>query len=160
MDGKRYRSTIFPSYSIGGIIQFEDGYWPPIGKPPCADPGLCAYVENTELYGLYILDCTEEHLLTQEDVIRDNATLIAKAEEVMAKMAARGTLFATEPQAPPVPEAADEDRLPTPGEVKRMNKVDLVFLGERLGIADEAFKASSRVNQLKAVLGEIQAIEE
>jgi len=155
MEGKRYLSTLFPSYSIGGIIQFVDGYWPPIGQPPCADPGLCAYVENTELYGLYITDCAEKHLLTQEEVVRDNATLIAKAEEAMARMRASGTLPPAEPQPPPAPVIPTEWE-PSVAEIKAMNKKQLLQFGENLDIADHEFREGTRADRIKSILDKMQ----
>jgi len=160
MVGRRFRHILWPNFNLGGIIQFEDGYWPPTEDPPCADPGLCSFVEKAPLFGTYLVECGQEDSSTQETVIRDNATMIAKAEEALARMMVRGLPPADEASAPPAPEAVDESRLPSPGEVKRMNKTELAVLGERLGIADEDFNSGTRPDQIKAVLGEIQAIEE
>lgn len=155
MEGKRFRHTLLPSYNIGGLIQFEDGYWPPLTKPPCTDPGLCSYVERSPNFGTPLLhECEEGPEPTQRELDRI-ADLSTRAEAAVAR------LHLQQPPAPPEAPAPDIlEALPTPSEIKAMSKKRLLQTGERFGIADHQFRESTKIDMVKAIMAEIAAIEE
>lgn len=152
MEGKRFRHILWPAFNIGGLIQFEDGYWPPVGQPPSTDAGMCSYVERLEGFGIHVFECGKEPTIEEQ-----NADLIERAEAAVVRLHLQQPPTTAPPEAP-APEILDA--LPTPPEIKAMSKKRLLQTGERFGIADHKFRESTKIDMVKAIMAEIAAIEE
>lgn len=151
MAGKRYRHRV-PNISFGGLIQFEDGYYPPLDQPPEDDPGIQAMIEGHQHFGWRVWEVDPQFTMKAREETSEHATprevMIAKAERVVAKMKAAQ---------PPKPKRELPDYLPSKYQFEKMKKAELVEWIERLDLKTAHTAKYTRPKLIEKILAHIKA---
>jgi len=121
MKGKRYHWPNSPGGNMGGLMQFENGYYPPLNKPPLTDPGLQKIIESHILFGtpnLYEVDNPPEPPKV------DTEEILARASKFVEEQGLAKPLKYPEPPQEAQPEEAPP--LPTKTDISTANKAKLL----------------------------------
>lgn len=125
MEGKRYHWPLSPGGNMGGLMQFEGGYYPPLGKPALTDPGLQNIIEKHPMFGtpnLYeVANPPEPKKITEEE----RAEILDRASKFVEE---QGLNLPLKTQDPPPEEALVEERPSnlTKTDISQANKAKLL----------------------------------
>jgi hypothetical protein len=121
MEGKRYHWPLCPGGNMGGLMQFENGYYPPLDKPPLTDKGMQEMIEKHQLFGTPNL---YEMSKPPEPPKVDMTEAIERATAYVEERGLNKPLIHPEPPKEALP--TEKPQLPTKTQLSQANKAKLL----------------------------------